>query len=143
MVIEFIGGLWIGKSIDRNCDNFLSEKGINITINCSEDLSFLNNKKEYNNIILQNIKRYEDIRLSDYLYKITDYIYTNLKINKNILIYCKKNEDFYLLILLAYLLRYGNINLLKSIEIIRTKIINSFNTQFIYKSAFIKFMKKI
>ena len=142
MCIEFIGGLWIGKEIDRRSDNFLSDKGINITINCSEDLEFLNNKKEYNNIILENIKRYEDIRLSEYLYKITDYIYKNLNINKNILIYCKKNEDFYLLILLAYLLRYGNIDLLKSIEIIRTKIINSFNTKFIYKSAFIKFVKK-
>lgn len=141
--MEFICGLWVGDYKNKNSDVFLGEKNINILINLSDDLSYLNNKKEFNDIILSNIKKYEDIRLSDYLYKITSYIYNNLQISKNILIYCKRNENYNELILLAYLLRYGNININKSIDIIRTKFPNSFNKNFIYKSAIIKFIKKI
>lgn len=141
--MEFVCGLWVGDLKNKKCEKFLNEKNINITINLTNDLSYLNNKKEFNDIIMQNIKKYEDIRLSDYLLKITNYIFMNLQNNKNILIYCNKNENYNELILLAYLLRYANVNFIKSVEIIRTKLPNSFNNNFNYKSALQKFMKKI
>lgn len=141
--MEFVCGLWVGDKKNKKCEKFLNEKNINITINLTNDLSYLNNKKEFNDIIMQNIKKYEDIRLSDYLLKITNYIFMNLQNNKNILIYCNKNENYNELILLAYLLRYANVNFIKSVEIIRTKLPNSFNNNFNYKSTLQKFMKKI
>ena len=143
MVLEFIGGLWLGKTIDRKNEKFLIDKGISILINCSNDLSFLNNKNEYNEVIQKNIKKYEDIRLSEYLYKITDFIFNNLQKSNNILIYCENNEEYHFLIILSYLLRYANINFEKSVQIIRTKFLNAFSENFIYKNALIRLMKKI
>ena len=143
MVLEFIGGLWLGKTIDRKNEKFLIDKGISILINCSNDLSFLNNKNEYNEVIQKNIKKYEDIRLSEYLYKITDFIFDNLQKSNNILIYCENNEEYHYLIILSYLLRYGNINFEKSVQIIRTKFLNAFSENFMYKNALLRLMKKI
>ena len=143
MVYEFVSGLWLGETVDKNNEAFLIDKNINIVINSSGDLSFLSNKKEYNDIIMNNIKRYENIRFSDYLFKITEFIFTNICNNKNILIYSKKRENYSELILLAYLIRYSNLDYKKSIDIIRTKNINSFNQKFIYKNVFLRFLKKI
>lgn len=143
MVLEFIGGLWIGSKLDRKNEKMLIDKGISILINCTNDLSFLNNKNEYNDVIMKNIRKYEDIRLSEYLYKITDFIFTNINKFNNILIYCENNEEYHYLILLCYLMRYGNINFEKSVKIIRTKFLDAFNKNIIYKNAIIRFMKKL
>ena len=141
--MEFICGLWIGTEKQKQNDTFLAEKNINIIINCENDLSYLDEKQEYNEVILENIKKYRDIRFSEYLYKITEFIHNSLIKLDNILIYQYKNNNLSVLILLAYLLRYGNLNLYKSTEMIRTKFVNSFNEKLIYKNAFSRFLKKI
>ena len=85
--MEFICGLWVGTEKQKKSDNFLAEKNINIIINCDNDLSYLGEKQEYNEVILENIKKYRDIRFAEYLYKITEFIHSSLKKLDNILIY--------------------------------------------------------
>lgn len=143
MVLEFIPGLWIGNKNEKKNELFINEKGIDFIINCSDDLSFMGNKHEYNDTILKNIIRYRDIRFVDYLLKMTEFIYENIKENNNIFLYDSRNEDYTYVIILSYLIRYGNLDLSKSINIIRTKFIDAFNHGFNYKSVFSKFIKKI
>jgi protein-tyrosine phosphatase len=122
---------------------FIQDKNIYGIVNCIKDLSFLKKNNEYNEYIQENIKKYEIIRFSDYLYDITEFIYNRIKKGESIIIICKDGLEHSPYIILAYIIRYGLVNLEIGIKMIRTKILESFKDGFKYSDVFNRFQKKI
>ena len=143
MTIEFLPGLWVGKKNIINNNDFLLNKNIKNFVNVERDLNFLDKSNEYRDCIKKNIERYESIKFSNYLLEITKYIKTKLYNNENVLIYCNNGINKCSYILLAYLIRYGNVNLNIAKNIINTKIINLNTNEIKYIETFNIFSKNI
>lgn len=143
MTIEFLPGVWVGKKTLTQNTNFIQSKNISTFINLSKDLNFLDKSYEYQDSIQKNIKRYETLKLVNYMEEITSYIYKKIINNQTILIFCDDGISKCQYILLAYLIKYAYIDLNIGMNIIKTKIINSFNDKFKYQESFDIFIKKL
>ena len=143
MTIEFLPGLWIGKKTLVKNSNFMQTKDISIFINLIKDLSFLDKSYEYQDCIQQNIKRYETLKFCNYLEEITLFIHKKLMNSENIFIFCENGIDKTQYIILAYLIRYGLLEKKIAINVIKTKLIESFNGNIKYNEAFKIYQKKI
>ena len=143
MLIEMLSGIWIADKKIMNNTAFIQDKNISGIVNCIKDLSFLKKNNEYNEYIQENIKKYEIIRFSDYLCDITEFIYNRIKKGESIIIICQDGLEHSPYIILAYIIRYGLVNLDIGIKMIRTKILESFKDGFKYSDVFNRFQKKI
>jgi hypothetical protein len=115
-MIEVVPDLWISN--DKIV--FSSKEAFN-TINAGKNLSFLGKSKEYNNEIKANLEKYELIKLYKYLHDIVITIFNKIKNHEKVVVHCKTSNEFSILVILAYLIKYGNLTLQNSINIIKTK----------------------
>lgn len=143
MLVEMLGGIWISDKKILNNTGFIQDKNISGIVNCIKDLDFLNKNNEYNTYIQQNIKKYEIIRFSDYLYDITEFIHKRIINGENIIIICKSGIEFSPYIILSYIVRYGLVNPDIAVKMIRTKILEAFKEGFKFSEAISRFQKKI
>ena len=143
MLIEMLGGIWISDKKILKDTGFIQDKNITGIVNCVKDLDFLNKNNEYNEYIQQNIKKYEIIRFSDYLYDITEFINKRVINGENIIIICNSGLEFSPYIILSYIVRYGLVNPDIAIKMIRTKILEAFKDGFKFSEAISRFQKKI
>ena len=141
MIIEIIPGLWLGDKKKSENGAFLQDKKIKCLVNTIKDLEFLNKFDEYNDSIRHNIERYKIIKLSNYLKDITTFIHNKLLDNNNILVYCEDGNHKSALVILSYIVRYGNINRNIGIKMIQTKNPDAFLPLFLYEGAFNHFIK--
>ena len=143
MLVEMLGGIWISDKKILKDTGFIQDKNITGIVNCFKDLDFLNKNNEYNEYIQQNIKKYEIIRFSDYLYDITEFINKRVINGENIIIICNSGLEFSPYIILSYIVRYGLVNPDIAIKMIRTKILEAFKDGFKFSEAISRFQKKI
>ena len=124
MPTEILSGLWIGSVNDVYNSEFYSDNNINIAINCTTDVGFLNldtlNKVRIP--LSNNSTNQSDIyALSQKIDSILEFIHKSLE-DKNIFIYCYNGISISPLIVALYMVKYGNI----SKDIIR-KVLRSKN----------------
>ena len=134
MKIEILPGIWISDS--ENLDSqFLEEKMINKLINIKNDLSFLGSGNKYHDMIRENMEKYEILKLVNYLKDITKFMKVSISYSENILIYGDSSFRKSPILILAFLIRYGLVNIEIAIEMIRTKIIDAFKPTLEYENA--------
>ena len=126
-VKEIIPGLWLSdKNISLN-KQFFKDNQIDIVINCSKDLQFIDLDIEKVRLkIHDNLQDDEIINMYHNLDYITKYIYDNLSLCKNILVHCYAGKQRSATVIIAYLLRYSKLDLNKCIELLKYKKENVF-----------------
>tara|TARA_B100000131_G_C17956627_1_gene548685 strand:+ start:436 stop:879 length:444 start_codon:yes stop_codon:yes gene_type:complete len=126
-VKEIIPGLWLSdKNISLN-KQFFKDNQIDIVINCSKDLQFIDLDIEKVRLkIHDNLQDDEIINMYHNLDYITKYIYNNLLLCKNILVHCYAGKQRSATVIIAYLLRYSKLDLNKCIELLKYKKENVF-----------------
>lgn len=126
-VKEIIPGLWLSdKNISLN-KQFFKDNKIDIVINCSKDLQFIDLDIEKVRLkIHDNLQDDEIINMYHNLDYITKYIYDNLLLCKNILVHCYAGKQRSATVIIAYLLRYSKLDLNKCIELLKYKKENVF-----------------
>jgi len=127
--MEILPHFWINYYSKNN--NFIKEKKISYIIHLSKNESFIkknyieeiripidynekNNLEEINNIMYQ------------YLFDITDCIHQKILENNNILIIGYNTRQDIETIIVAYLIKYGKLNVNQAILFLKTKKTNSF-----------------
>ncbi len=123
MPTEILSGLWIGSVNDVYNSEFYSDNNINIAINCTTDVGFLNvdtlNKVRIP--LSNNSNNQSDIyALSQKIDSILEFIHKSLE-EKNIFIYCYNGISISPLIVGLYMVKYGNISKDIIREVLRSK----------------------
>ena len=137
---EILSGLWLGNIVDAGNRSFINS--LDIVINCSKDINFLSkNTKNIRIPVDDNLEEVEIKNLLKFLPKITGFIHSALKKNKNILVHCHAGKQRSASVVAAYLIRYLDISLEKAILLIRTKRDIIFTPCINFKSSLIKFEK--
>lgn len=122
---EIVSDFFIGTT-----DMLLSEKNqpstpysIKKFINLEQDLSFVGKWKEYTNPQHKNTVQFNEKRnLISYLLSITDTIYNNLNNDESIFVCCHTCNQLSPLVAVAFLLRYGNLNLKNALRSVISKL---------------------
>ena len=122
MKVEIIPGIWIGSTSSLKDTLFLNDKNINNIIDLEKDLDFLGNYLNYNELMQNNLQKYEILKLVEYLNKVTDTIYEKVSSSENILISCNEITQKSCIIVLIYFIKFAKLPKDISINIIRTKI---------------------
>ena len=123
-MIEIFCGLWVAKMDEINY-SFIKEKEINIIINSSrrKKINFNNN----NRIEILDFPIHESYLIKSNFDIILEYIYKNILNGKNIVIYCVDGEKYSMMLILLYLMKYGNINRNKAIKLLQSKLDHIFH----------------
>ena len=122
---EIVSDFYIGTT-----DMLLSEKmqpktpySIKKFINLEQDLSFVGKWKEYTNPQHKNTVQFNEKRnLITYLISITDTIHSSLLNDESIFICCHTCNQLSPLVAVAFLLRYGNLNLKNALRSVISKL---------------------
>ena len=133
--IEILPNLWISSIKNANNKGLNILCNINILINAENDLDFLDNHTNYNSHISSNIEKYEILKTHEYLIETTNFIKSNLINNKSILIFCNDAIQKSPLIIVAYLIRFGNMTKHEAINIIKSKHSNAFYPNIKYEHS--------
>ena len=123
MPTEILSGLWIGSVNDVYNSEFYADNNINIAINCTTDVGFLN-LDSLNKVripLSNNSNNQSDIyALSQKIDSILEFIHKSLE-EKNIFIYCYNGISISPLIVGLYMVKYGNISKDIIREVLRSK----------------------
>ena len=133
--IEILPNLWISSIKNANNKGLNILCNVNILINAENDLDFLDNHTNYNSHISSNIEKYEILKTHEYLIETTNFIKSNLINNKGILIFCNDALQKSPLIVVAYLIRFGNMAKIDAINIIKSKYSNVFYPNIKYEHS--------
>lgn len=109
-LIEFLPGLWLSNTKTLS-EKFYQQKKLKEMIDCSKDLNFFREASNYIELIKTEIKRKEHHKLHQYLLQITEYIHKHLMKGLSILIYDPDATRKAPIILIAYLMRYGQLSI--------------------------------
>jgi hypothetical protein len=107
---EILPGLWMGDTTSAHDTKFLNDKHIEFIINCSNEISYPKNSEI-------KVKYHFKPKPQDYIRSLDEYVtLINTNINSyNILIYGGP------ILTVAYIMKYGTIELSRVIEAIETK----------------------
>jgi len=126
---EIIPGLWAGDQEDACSYFFLSEKKIQIILNCTTDIGFLPSEIniEKKRFAVEDNQSYQD---NQKMYKnldhIVEYLHKALNQNQNILVHCHNGKQRSPTIIAAYFIRYAQVNSEQAINYLRSKIPGAF-----------------
>ena len=125
MRIEILPGIWIGSQTSLTDTLFLNDKNINNVIDLEKDLDFLGNFLNYNELLQNNLEKYEILKFVEYLNKITNTIFDKVSSSENILLSSKDITQKSCIIILIYFIKFAKLPKDISTNIIRTKIPNA------------------
>lgn len=137
-VTEVIPNLWLGNVQDSLDSVFISN--IDIVINCTKDLKFLDESKKCIRIPIEdNLEDIEIQNLYSYLSKITEYIHNNLRQGRRVFVHCFAGKQRSASVVIAYIMRYYKLDLNKAIELVKSKRMIIFTPQCNFERALIEF----
>ena len=117
---EIITNLWLGNIRDSRNLEFINS--VDIVINCSKKIPFLNNKKKCIRIpVDDNLEKEEIMNMYRYYPKITEIMHSYLIKNKIVFIHCYAGKQRSASIVVAYIMRYLGINLKNAIRLLESK----------------------
>lgn len=119
-LIEFLPGLWL-SNMKTLSEKFYQQKKLKEMIDCTQDLRYFQEAGNYIESIKVEIKKKEHQKLHKYLLQITEYIHQHLTLGLSLLIYDPDATRKAPIILIAYLLRYGDLT--------SDQIVNAFNSK--------------
>ena len=115
-MIEILPDLWICKNKEtRNIDSNI------VVINCMNYLTFLGKFKNYKDEIKKNILKYEIVQMFKFVVKVIDNIHVFLNDNKTVIVSCNNALQFSPLVIIAYLIKYGNMSKSEALKLFLTK----------------------
>jgi len=127
MAIEIINNLWLGDYKDGLNTTFLKEKRINVIINATKNLPFV---QDLNNIEKIRVPLIDEVgekliesneKMEFYLDKIVEYIYKKLVLGRTVLVHCRKGRQRSPSLICAFLIKYSGMNLETVINLMKTK----------------------
>lgn len=128
---EIIPGLWLGKWQNSQDIDFLEEESINCIINCTNSFKFPDiNVRKIRVPILDNGKNTEVYKMYCMLDKAVTLIRRLLANRYRILIHCQAGQQRSVAIVLAFIIKYTGMNLIKAQEMLRTKWQDADGTNF-------------
>lgn len=119
--LEFISGLYIGNSKVED-ERFLKKKRISEIIYVDKDLGFLGKWRNYASHLQEEVKKFEQEKASQYLKKILVLINNRLENGDKVLIIDNTGVSFSALIVLSYLVKYGEITIQQAVKSWNSKI---------------------
>ena len=143
MIIEIVPHMWVGSQGVLEDSNFISQKNIKAIINLTKDLSFLDRKMEYSDIVRNNIDKYNIIKMSEYLDSATLFINRKLKLSQSVLIVCERGFFKSPVLVLAYLIRYSSLSKEVGLNMIRTKIMDACKPNIYGENGLQHFIEKL
>ena len=141
---EIITDLWLGNIRDSRNIEFINS--VDVIINCSKKIPFLNNKKKCIRIpVDDNLEKEEIMNMYKFYPKITKIIHSYLVNNKVVFVHCYAGKQRSASILVAYLMKYLGINMNNAIKLLESKrsivftpLVNFENALLLYQSDVLK-----
>jgi dual specificity phosphatase 12 len=134
---EILPGLWLGDLKSSLDIGFLNDKQIQCIINCTDRYPFSDQvsiKVKYRLPVKDNLEQEEIDKLYEHLDEIVDLIQHWIK-SYNILIHCYAGKQRSAAVVIAYLIKYGLMDLESSIVAIKSKKPDVFEPTFNFESA--------
>lgn len=120
-VTQIIPQLWIGDKVIAQKKSFFDEKHIDVVVNCTKEVKFIEGTKTYRLEIDDDLTE-DSIRLMyKSIYNIIDFIDDEIEKGHNILVHCHKGIQRSATIVAAYLMKYGRINYTAAMAYIQSK----------------------
>jgi AICAR transformylase/IMP cyclohydrolase PurH len=107
--IELLPGIWV-SNVKTHSEKLLKEKKISDMIDCTKELTFFDSAENYILSIKHQIKKEQHAKLQDYLFKVTELIHHTIHNSLSLLIYDPTATRKAPVLIIAYLLRYGEMN---------------------------------
>ena len=137
---EIIPNLWLGNIKIAQNNTFFEKYNIDCVINCSNDIPFYSNyTKNIRIAVNDNLKSSEIDKMYSYLHKACDIINKYLSLNKKILVHCYAGKQRSACVIAAFLIKYADMTLKKSIIAIKSKRLISFTPNINFLDALKKF----
>ena len=117
---EILSNLWLGDIRDSKNIEFIDS--MDIIINCTKNLPFINKKKKCFRIHVEdNLEKIEIINLYKYLESITKIINQYLKLNQKIFVHCYAGKQRSATVICAYLIKFLKIPYKEAKQLISSK----------------------
>ncbi len=114
-LIEFFPGIWVSNSKALN-ESFLKQKRIEKLLDCEKELNFFDNAENYIESIKKEIKKTNHQKLYKYLLEITETLHNTILKGESLLIYDQYGNRKAPVIIISYLMRYGQLNPVQTID---------------------------
>lgn len=143
---EILPGLWIGDREDALNIKWLKHNKITVIINCTKSVPFPDDSNNPGIGLIHilrvsvhdNLEQQEIEKMKQYLEPVTAKIAEWLP-NHNILVHCYAGRQRSSSIILAYLIKYGELTLDEGISLLRTKKIDACLPKFNFYESFAEF----
>ena len=139
-VCQILPNIWLGDIRIIKNKVFFDEHNISVVINCTKDIPFYSNYTKNIRISVNDSLEDKDINLLfDYIPKAVECIHDNVLKSNNILIHCYAGKQRSASIVVAYLMKYGNMNLKDAILSVCSKRDVVFTPGINFKKTLIKY----
>ena len=119
---EILPNLWISGIVGVRSNTFYKNNNIKCVINCSKDLPFFSSDTLNIRIpVHDNLKKIEIQNLYKYMEKATNIIHSHFKKNQAVVVHCYAGKQRSASIIVAYLIKYGNMSIEDAVNSIKSK----------------------
>lgn len=119
---EILPNLWISGIVGVRSNIFYKNNNIKCVINCSKDLPFYSSDTLNVRIpVHDNLKKIEIQNLYKYMEKATNIIHSHFKNNQAVVVHCYAGKQRSASIIVAYLIKYGNMSIEDAVNSIKSK----------------------
>ena len=139
---EILPNLWIGNCIVAKNKFFFESNHIQVSINCTKDT--IDNgvsKKNLTLLVSDSLQAEDIIKMYKLLDSTCDYIYKQLMSNYGIMVFCYAGKQRSATVIVAYLIKYGNMSLQEAIHAVKSKRPSIFTPGINFQEALVKFEK--
>jgi hypothetical protein len=119
-MVELLPGIWLSNSKTLS-ERFVKQKKIKEMLDCDKDMTFFDETQNYIVAIRNQIKKDQHIKLQSYLLKATDVIHQTILNANTLVIYDPNITKKGIVLIIAYLLRYGHLKPEQTIRAISSK----------------------
>ena len=124
MATEVIHNLWLGNIRNANDINFIKKAGINTVFNCTVNISNISDlciRYKYRIPVKDNCTKEEVFLMYTILEKTVHLIKKHLLNNDIVLVHCHAGRQRSVCIILAFLMKYGNLTLKSALKLLQKK----------------------